>query len=529
MARRESKIRAALLCFATAIFLAVSLPAQNSSLAANASVKTDVLPVYPELRASGEAVETLKMGDAVYVDYQFALLGTAWCGVRRPGQASRLGYVNCSGLNREPAPKNSSGDSSNSAPYSLRPNGSSKTTVPLRSPPLELAVGCRAIKAQVVREGVVDTVLILRFESEAQSGSAGAMSRASLAHLAAGEFDLSEDNLDSALDEFSAAQRFAARQHDALFVSLLGQTYVHLRRSEFSEALETSLHARRISPQSSVAAAFSGLARYRLNQIDAAIEDWQSAQRSKPDPQVAVLLGQALREKSAEGDYREGETSHFQLRYHGGASPQLAAAILHVLETQYRDLQADLRFTTPEPIAVILYTQEAFREVLEAPDWAGAGNDGRIRIPVQGIDSVSERLAQVLKHELTHSFVRQKTRGLCPTWLNEGIALYMEGRRSNRSAGPLLAAYQGGQGLPLANFDGPWTRFTPVQAQYAYAWSLAVVETIVANSGLEVLDRLLDMAVTQPSGEAMIRAGLHMNYADLEGATERYLRETYAP
>ena len=43
---------------------------------------------------------------------------------------------------------------------------------------------------------------------------------------------------------------------------------------------------------------------------------------------------------------------------------------------------------------------------------------------------MTDELARVLKHELTHSFVGQKTDGRCPVWLQEGIAQYMEGKRS---------------------------------------------------------------------------------------------------
>ena len=44
-----------------------------------------------------------------------------------------------------------------------------------------------------------------------------------------------------------------------------------------------------------------------------------------------------------------------------------------------------------------------------------------------GTDEVTPDLARVLKHELTHSFVGQKTHGRAPTWLQEGIAQWMEG------------------------------------------------------------------------------------------------------
>ena len=69
----------------------------------------------------------------------------------------------------------------------------------------------------------------------------------------------------------------------------------------------------------------------------------------------------------------------------------------------------------------MLYTEQAFFDVTQAPSWSGAVNDGKLRIPVQGLDSVTSDLARVLKHELAHSFINQLTGGRCPQWLNEGL------------------------------------------------------------------------------------------------------------
>ena len=528
--RKKSICAAGFVCALLGAMLALdvlAVAAQTPSFAANAIVKADALAVHKEMQSDSRIVQSLKKGDSVYVDYQFASIGTSWCGVHLAGQLARLGYVDCRGLDRESPQPTKVGPPSSPAPVAGRSGPrAARAEVPLPRSIPHVSAGFDEIKARVVREGVVDSEYIATLEMEAQRGSTAAKSRASLAHIAAGEFAISQNDAEAALEHFEAAQKFAGAQQE-LYASLVGKAYTLLSQNEYSAALDAAMQARRIAPQSAVAAALSGWARYRLNQVDSAIADWQLAQRLHPEPRVAELLDQALRDKSAEEDYREGETSHFQLRYHGGASSQLAAAVLRTLEEQYRSLQADLRFTPPEAIAVILYTQETFRDVVGAPMWSDGGNDGRIRVPVQGMDTVSDRLAKVLKHELTHSFVLQKTHGHCPTWLNEGIAQWMEGRRSNLSAGPLLAAYQEKGTLPLRYLEGPWTGFDSNQARYAYAWSLAVVETIIQNSGLDGLDRLLELAGTQSSGEAVVRAGLHTTYGDLEKATAEYLQQTY--
>ena len=215
------------------------------------------------------------------------------------------------------------------------------------------------------------------------------------------------------------------------------------------------------------------------------------------------------------------------VRYHGGASRQLASEVIHTLEEQFQVLKSELHYTPPEPIGVILYTQEAFRDVTRVPGWAGGVNDGRIRVPVQGMENVSDLLRRILKHELTHSFVFQKTEGRCPTWLQEGVAQWMEGRRTGDDAGSLVTMFQDGKGQQLRYFEGPWMRLSSGQARFSYAWALAVVESIEANSGSDGLDRLLDAMRTESSSETALREALRTNYSSLDDSTVEYLRKTY--
>jgi hypothetical protein len=154
-------------------------------------------------------------------------------------------------------------------------------------------------------------------------------------------------------------------------------------------------------------------------------------------------------------------------------------------------------------------------------------NDGRIRVPVQGLSDVTPDLARVLKHELTHSFVGQKSHGRAPTWLQEGIAQWMEGRRSSSSAGVLLdlPSEQGSQ--LLGSLEGSWMGLSGNSAVLAYAWSLALVESIIDAGGVSDISRLLDRIATSSSSEAALRDTLRTGYSDLAQQTVAYLRREY--
>jgi tetratricopeptide (TPR) repeat protein len=491
--------------------------AQSPAAVPNATVKSDALVVYSDMRTSSAAVSSLKKGDQVVVDFEFKTSAEKWCRVKLASQKARLGYVQCSGLDRKEEPT-----------VAHQPGSGIGTTraavnnLALAPPAPRSTGGYDEIANLVVREGAIDVTKLAELDAASRSGSAAAMRRATLAHYAAGNFELARNSDDEAIEQYRAALTFAAKQPDLQVASLVRLAFVHLHRSEYSAAVEYLDRARAVAPKSVIVARLSGWAYYGLDRLDDAVAQWNLAQQIEPDPDVAKLLAQAETDKEAESGFRSGQTSHFTLHYEGSATPQLAAEILRALEDDFRSIQSELRFAPQEPVAVVLYTQQNFRDITRAPSWAGAWNDGRIRVPVQGVTSVTDQLSRILKHELTHSFVRQMTQGHCPQWLHEGLAQWMEGRRSDAAALPLIAAYEDQQNPPLRTLEGSWAEFSGPQAGIAYAWSLAAVEFIVANSGMWGVERLLENLASGAAIEPALGSALQTNYADIERGTAEY-------
>ncbi len=390
-------------------------------------------------------------------------------------------------------------------------------------PPVETTAGNGEVARAAVRDTSIDREYITKLEEAAQRGAPEAVARVALAYHAAAQFELSHGEFEQAIADYRRALTFAPEQPSLL----LNLAYLHLRRSEYTAALDYLERARRVAPESADVAKLTGWAYYGLNRIELAVEEWKRAERLRPDSEVRRALEKAERDLQTESSYREGETRHFVLRYSGTAARELARDVLRTLEEHFRVIEAELNFTPPEPIGVILYTGQAFADITRAPGWVSALNDGRIRVPVQGLSSVPAELSRVLKHELTHSFLQQKTRGRCPVWLQEGIAQWMEGARSGEFAGAVVMAYQRRTSLPLAALEGTWMNLPEPAAANAYAWSLSVVEYIVATYGMRDILRLLDRISNGPSAEAAAQSALRMDYVELERETIRYLRRTY--
>jgi hypothetical protein len=407
--------------------------------------------------------------------------------------------------------------------YSSSSSSHVNASPPVSAPEITSVRGYDDVARLAIHDDSIDFAYIARLETDARSGSAAAIEKVSAAHYIAAQFLLAKGDVDSAIDHYRQALNLAP---DNLGL-LLNLSVLYLRQSQFTAALDPLDRARRVAPNSADVAKLTGWAYYGSNKMDLAVEEWHRAERLHADPDVEAALAKAEKDKTEEESYREGVTAHFALKYSGTATPDLARGILHVLENDFNDIESQLDYTPPEAIGVILYTGQAFEDITRAPSWAGAINDGRIRIPVQGLSSVSSELARVLKHELTHSFITQKTRGRAPTWVQEGVAQWMEGRRSTSSAGALVELAGQGRAPSLQVLEGSWMTLSGAAASSAYAYSLAAVESIIEAGGISDISRLLDRIATAPSMDAALRDALHSNYPDLDQQTITYLRHEY--
>ncbi|HJT54492.1 MAG TPA: peptidase MA family metallohydrolase, partial [Candidatus Angelobacter sp.] len=300
-----------------------------------------------------------------------------------------------------------------------------------------------------------------------------------------------------------------------------------LRLGRYSEALIYGERATRANPQSSYAFWILGYARYKNDQNKEAIAALKTSLALHGDDKVQQLLERVERESRTEADFHQEESNHFTLRYEGSqVNSALRQEILNTLEASYDKLQNDLG-ATPKNIYVSLYTDEAFFDVTQAPAWSAALNDGKIRIPISGVSSVTPELERVLRHELTHSFVAQIAHGRAPQWLNEGIAEFEQGANTTSFGATLANLYSSGHQVPLNLLEGDFDSLDKPEAIVAYAESLAAVEYIISTYGVSDLARILQRLGEGQSIESALRTTIHGGYKELDAEVTDYLKKTY--
>lgn len=409
------------------------------------------------------------------------------------------------------------------APSQDFPESAATSNLSITPPALNTSGGGSEIERSTVHDGAIDRDYIAKLEGQARVGGQQANMNVALAHHAASQFELNRGDMQHALGDERTALVFSPEEP----VILMNVAYLHLRQSEYKQALDYLEKARRFAPDNPDVAKLAGWSYYGQNKMEQAVAEWKRALALRPDPEVSAALEKAQRDKQEEENYKENESSHFTLRYSGSAEPSLARDVLHTLETHFSAIESELNFTPPGSIGVILYTQQAFADITQAPGWVGALNDGRIRVPVQGLTAVNSELSRVLKHELTHSFIQQKTHGRAPTWMQEGLAQWMEGKRSGDNANALLQAYDGKRAASLGQLEGSWMGLPADGAAYAYAWALANIEYIVQSDGMADVERILDRIGAGSSTEAALKEVLHSDYADAMQSAADFLRKNY--
>jgi tetratricopeptide (TPR) repeat protein len=384
-------------------------------------------------------------------------------------------------------------------------------------PAHEQMSGSGDLLARVIRNGVVDTGAIKAIENEGDALQSAA------ANSIAANFEEKRRNYSAAAHYLQAALVFLP-DHGVL---LENYAAILLQLGRAEEALLRAQQATRASPQSADAFLVLGYAYYKNDHDREAIAALKKSLDLRPNDRARELLERIERESRTEADFRQQESSHFTLRFEGSQTADaLRTQVLEALESDYRALSNDLG-ATPKNIYVSLYTDQAFFDVTHAAAWTSALNDGKIRIPISGVKTVTPEMASVLRHELTHSFVAQITHGRAPGWLNEGIAELEQGL-STGAFGPRLAAlYASGRQVPLNQLEGEFQGYSSAEASVAYAESLAAVEYIRSTYGMSDLARLLQRLGEGQSVESALRATVHAGYAELETEITSYLKKNY--
>jgi len=210
------------------------------------------------------------------------------------------------------------------------------------------------------------------------------------------------------------------------------------------------------------------------------------------DDEIEARAGEWKKEASRQGRSYEARGAHFAVRFEGPGDELLARRAVDRLEEQYWRIGQALTAYPPNPITVVLYTQQQFRDITRLPSWTAAAYDGRIHVPMRGALEQTEELDRVLGHEFVHAVVFMLGGRNVPMWLNEGLATHLE-RGGAEEAERVLAATRARPALQQLHRS--FTGLSGEDAQVAYALSAKAVRRMMElRSAAAIVTLLQDLA-----------------------------------
>jgi tetratricopeptide (TPR) repeat protein len=235
-----------------------------------------------------------------------------------------------------------------------------------------------------------------------------------------------------------------------------------------------------------------GMALFKMDRNRDAQQALRSCLAVQPHDQAQALLARIQQTTADEKGMTEQNLSHFHVRYDGDEHVEVGREIVTALERHYATLITSFDHRPENAIPVILFSRQQYHRAAGAPIWAGGSYDaldGRIRVPIGGLTrSLTPDLDSTLMHELTHAFIADKSRGIAPRDVHEGMAQYMEGERVSSSD---LAELARGNSNSVAGF---------------YLSALSFVEYLVGQRGLGGMNDLIKaMGETGSANDAFRR------------------------
>jgi tetratricopeptide (TPR) repeat protein len=301
----------------------------------------------------------------------------------------------------------------------------------------------------------------------------------------------------------------------------LGSAIAASQERRDDDARRACERALELDPALHRARALLGQLQYRAHDLAAAIRTYEALTTALPDERdrrdARATLDRWRREADLHDRMQQTLDSHFTVSFEGPAEAAVAEQALASLDRAYWRIGQLLGVYPSEPIAVVLYTAEQFRDITRSPRWAAGAYDGVIRVPMRGaLDDPSE-LDRVLAHEFTHALIRGLAPRGAPTWLDEGLATALETGDLAWAEKRTSAAEQ----VPLRMLQSGFSRFSGDQAALAYATSALAARRLLEDAGGVAVANLLRDLGEGASFESAFLRRIQRPFAEFDGGAVR--------
>jgi tetratricopeptide (TPR) repeat protein len=296
----------------------------------------------------------------------------------------------------------------------------------------------------------------------------------------------------------------------------LGLGLSHYRLAQYDPAVVSLQQALRLDAGLDQAHTLLGEVAFMRDHLDDAVRHYKAASTLNPnDVSIQDGLFRVRRAQQLEGGFVRIVTPHFIVKCSEAQRGSLKG-LVDRLEALSRRIGQQLPYRSSEAIIVILYTDRHFQEFTDSPSWAGGLFDGKIHVAAQRVLLASPEADAALAHEYAHALVHRIAGGHAPTWLDEGLALYFEGRAPSWSE--TILDRRDTELTPLHALHGSFLSLPPREATLAYAESVSAARALIHRYGWPRVQNLLETLAGPVEFHAAFETALQESYHAFEAS-----------
>lgn len=154
--------------------------------------------------------------------------------------------------------------------------------------------------------------------------------------------------------------------------------------------------------------------------------------------------------------------------------------------------------------------------------WIAGIYDGKIRLISEQEDEEPEALYIILTHEVIHLAICDISSGLCPYWLDEGLAVFLSQELSDAYLNALRKAIRTDKILPLEILENPLPpNIEQSVRQLAYSEVFSIAEYLIESYGWQKISSIIRQCRRKPVKGILMDLGL--NYYLMEQGWKRWV------
>ncbi len=276
---------------------------------------------------------------------------------------------------------------------------------------------------------------------------------------------------------------------------LYNQAVGYFKKNELSQARTTLQESIRHDGMNPLAYELLGDIDNLEQKLGEAKVNYETAFQLDANPRIREKLEKLKKESDADKGLSRYDEEHFLIKYQATGQPYDGFELREMLRSAYGGISSAMAYYFNQKIVVLLYGDEEFERLTGMPPWVAGLYDGKVRVPINREGIEDKNLRAIVNHEVAHAFVAGISGRMAPPWINEGLAVYMEGKVQKRddlvfrSAVKTQTLYT----LDQLIMDAPVTEKTdPLMIELFYEQSFHIVAYLIERYGMFKVKQMLE-------------------------------------